>query len=97
MEYNGALTHGDPIKLVCEFKVASPEERAAKKRELEEQILVANALENEKEEEEESDSDPEEQTIDADSSEADDEVSESDLGEIPGMPDLDELSEVLND
>ena len=78
MEYNGALTHGDPIKLVCEFKVASPEERAAKKRELEEQILVANALENEKEEEEESDSDPEEQTIDADSSEADDEVSESD-------------------
>jgi len=97
MEYNGALTHGDPIKLVCEFKVASPEERAAKKRELEEQILAANALENEEEEEEESDSDPEEQTIDADSSEADDEVSESDLGEIPGMPDLDELSEQLKD
>ena len=99
MEYNGALTHGDPIKLVCEFKVASPEERAAKKRELEEQIRVANALENkeEVEEEEESDSDPEEQTIDADSSEANDEVSESDLGEIPGMPDLDELSDVLND
>jgi len=78
MEYNGALTHGDPIKLVCEFKVASPEERAAKKRELEEQILVANALENKEEEEEESDSDSEEQTIDADSSEANDEVSESD-------------------
>jgi len=97
MEYNGALTHGDPIKLVCEFKVASPEERAAKKRELEEQIRVANALENEEEEEEESDSDPEEQTIDADSSEADDEVSESDLGDIPGMPDLDELSEELKD
>jgi len=79
MEYNGALTHGDPIKLVCEFKVASPEERAAKKRELEEQILVANTLENEEEEEEEeSDSDPEEQTIDAEPSEVADEVSESD-------------------
>ncbi len=78
MEYNGALTHGDPIKLVCEFKVASPEERAAKKRELEEQILVANTLEEEEEEEEESDSDPEEQTIDAEPSEVADEVSESD-------------------
>jgi uncharacterized protein YfaP (DUF2135 family) len=77
MEYNGALTHGDPIKLVCEFKVASPEERAAKKRELEEQILVANTLEEE-EEDEESDSDPEEQTIDAEPSEVADEVSESD-------------------
>jgi uncharacterized protein YfaP (DUF2135 family) len=73
MEYNGALTHGDPIKLVCEFKVASPEERAAKKRELEEQIIVANTLE----EDEESDSELEEQTIDAGPSEADDEVSES--------------------
>ena len=50
MEYNGALTHGDPIKLVCEFKVASPEERAAKKRELEEQIRVASNLEDENEE-----------------------------------------------
>jgi len=79
MEYNGALTHGDPIKLVCEFKVASPEERAAKKRELEEQILVANALENEKEEEEE------------------EEESDSDSEDIPSMPDLDELSEELND
>ena len=45
MEYNGALTHGDPIKLVCEFKVATPEERAAKKRELEEQLESVNNLE----------------------------------------------------
>jgi hypothetical protein len=45
MEYNGTLTHGDPIKLVCEFKVATPEERAAKKRELEEQLESVNNLE----------------------------------------------------
>ena len=45
MEYNGTLTHGDPIKLVCEFKVATPEERAAKKRELEEQLESVGNLE----------------------------------------------------
>lgn len=45
MEYNGTLTHGDPIKLVCEFKVATPEERAAKKRELEEQLESVDNLE----------------------------------------------------
>ena len=50
MEYNGALTHGDPIKLVCEFKVATPEERAAKKRELEEQLESVNNLETDAEE-----------------------------------------------
>ena len=57
MEYNGALTHGDPIKLVCEFKVATPEERAAKKRELEEQLESVNNLETNLEE---SDSETEE-------------------------------------
>ena len=50
MEYNGALTHGDPIKLVCEFKVATPEERAAKKRELEEQLEAVGNLETDAEE-----------------------------------------------
>lgn len=50
MEYNGALTHGDPIKLVCEFKVATPEERAARKRELEEQLEAVNNLETDAEE-----------------------------------------------
>ena len=56
MEYNGTLTHGDPIKLVCEFKVATPEERAAKKRELEEQL---EAVDNFKTDAEESDLDNE--------------------------------------
>ena len=50
MEYNGALTHGDPIKLVCEFKVATTEERAARKRELEEQLEAVDNLETEIEE-----------------------------------------------
>jgi uncharacterized protein YfaP (DUF2135 family) len=57
MEYNGALTHGDPIKLVCEFKVATPEERAAKKRELEDQLEAVGNLETDTEE---SDSETEE-------------------------------------
>jgi hypothetical protein len=44
------LTHGDPIKLVCEFKVATPEERAARKRELEDQLEAVDNFETEIEE-----------------------------------------------
>ena len=82
MEYNGALTHGDPIKLVCEFKVATPEERAAKKRELEEQLEAVEHLETDSEIEE-SDSDIEEP--------------DSETEGVPSMPDLDALSEELKD
>ena len=32
-EYEGSLTHGDPIMKVCEFTIDPPEVRAAKKRE----------------------------------------------------------------
>ena len=38
LEYNGELTHGDPILLVAEFNLPSPEEREARKREIEAEI-----------------------------------------------------------
>jgi hypothetical protein len=40
-EYNGELSTGDPIMLVAEFTLPSPEERAARKRELEEELARA--------------------------------------------------------
>ena len=40
-EYNGELTAGDPIMLVAEFNLPSPEERAAKRRELEAELRAA--------------------------------------------------------
>ena len=87
MEYNGTLTHGDPIKLVCEFKVATPEERAAKKRELEEQLEAVDNLETDAEE------------SDSEIEESDSEIEESDSENegVPSMPDLDALSEELKD
>ena len=40
-EYNGELSAGDPIMLVAEFTLASPEERAARRAELEAELLAA--------------------------------------------------------
>ncbi|MGB1798544.1 MAG: YfaP family protein, partial [Candidatus Poseidoniaceae archaeon] len=40
-EYNGELSMGDPIMLVAEFTLATPEERAARRRELEEELRAA--------------------------------------------------------
>ena len=40
-EYNGELSTGDPIMLVAEFALPSAEERAARKRELEQQLQRA--------------------------------------------------------
>ena len=41
MEFNGDLSMGDPIMLVAEFVLPSIEERAARRRELEQQLLAA--------------------------------------------------------
>lgn len=38
-EYEGSLTHGDPIMKVCEFTIDPPEVRAAKKREEEARLI----------------------------------------------------------
>jgi len=40
-EYNGELSAGDPIMLVAEFNLATPEERAARRRELEAELNAA--------------------------------------------------------
>jgi len=40
-EYNGELSAGDPIMLVAEFTLASPEERAARRQELEAELRAA--------------------------------------------------------
>ena len=40
-EYNGELSMGDPIMLVAEFNLPSPEERAARRRALEEELRAA--------------------------------------------------------
>jgi hypothetical protein len=41
MEYNGELSIGDPIMLVAEFVLPSLEERAARRKELEAELLAA--------------------------------------------------------
>ena len=46
LEYNGELSAGDPIMLVAEFTLPSPEEREAKKRELEAELRAAQGLLN---------------------------------------------------
>jgi len=42
LEYNGELSSGDPIMMVAEFTLPSPEEREARKRELEAEIQAAS-------------------------------------------------------
>ena len=47
MEFNGDLSHGDPIKLVAQFTVPTAEERNAKLEELREQMkALSNKFEN---------------------------------------------------
>jgi len=41
LEYNGELSHGDSIMLVAEFNLPSPEERAARRQELAEELRAA--------------------------------------------------------
>lgn len=42
LEYNGELSSGDPIMMVAEFTLPSPEEREARKRELEAELQAAS-------------------------------------------------------
>ena len=42
LEYNGELSSGDPIMMVAEFTLPSPEERDARKRELEAELQAAS-------------------------------------------------------
>jgi hypothetical protein len=81
LEYNGELSAGDPIMLVAEFNLPSPEEREARKRELEAEIEAASLGMNQ-------DASIEEKVDDvAAPVEADADVS------LPSAPDLDALSD----
>jgi uncharacterized protein YfaP (DUF2135 family) len=43
LEYNGELSAGDPIMMVAEFVLPSPQEREARKRELENELALASS------------------------------------------------------
>ena len=99
LEYNGELSAGDPIMLVAEFTLPSPEEREAKKRELEAELRAAQGLT-------ESSSAAENDTPEEASEVIEEAVSEEPVAEetiadaseeekvdLPEAPDLDALSE----
>ena len=98
LEYNGELTHGAPILLVAEFNLPSPEEREARKREIEAEIeatsrrLDGNSTPDEPTPEPEPESELELETK-AVVDEANDEVTEPAEDDLPSAPDLDALSE----
>ena len=79
-EYNGELTSGDPIMMVTEFNLPTPEEREANKRALEEEIATFRSGSNneKKVEPEANEGQPEE---------------EEDVVDLPSAPDLDALLE----
>ncbi len=106
LEFNGELSSGDPIMLVTEFDLPTPEEREERRRVLENQIRLAeegmsNKKGSEKEEsapeadEKTSEALEEESAPEADekTSEALEEESKDDIEsfELPGAPDLDSL------
>ncbi len=90
LEYNGELSSGDPIMLVTEFTLPSPEEREARKRELEAEIEAASVVFESPAAEEKA-----EVADDASSAmKAEDEaVDQEDADELPSAPDLDALIE----
>ena len=90
LEFNGELSSGDPIMLVTEFDLPTPEEREERRRELENQIKLAEEGMNKKKDSKKKESPPEEEeeTFDASEEESKD-TSESD--DLPSAPDLDFL------
>ena len=90
LEFNGELSSGDPIMLVTEFDLPTPEEREERRRELENQIRLAEEGMSNKKGSEKEESAPE---ADEKTSEALEEESKDDIEsfELPGAPDLDSL------
>lgn len=78
MEYNGELSSGDPIMLVAEFDLPSPEEREARKHELQAEIERAAAGLEAPQPEPEDDVKGDVEDV-------------SNIDELPGAPDLDAL------
>ena len=79
LEYTSELSSGDPIMMVAEFTLPTPEEREARRKEIEEEIRLA---------EEGASSKTKDENIDL--NEADTETTEEDAM-LPGAPDLDAL------
>ena len=84
-EYNGELSTGDPIMLVAEFTLPSPEEREARKRELERELEMAQQGLSPSEEAKQTEEQGAEETV------ADEDASD-DHDALPSAPDLDALS-----
>ena len=106
LEFNGELSSGDPIMLVTEFDLPTPEEREERRRELENQIRLAEEGMNNKKGSEKEEPAPEddektsgaleEESAPVDNektSEALEEESEDEIEsfELPSAPDLDSL------
>ncbi|MBL6743548.1 MAG: DUF2135 domain-containing protein [Candidatus Poseidonia sp.] len=85
LEYTSELSSGDPIMMVAEFTLPSPEEREARRKEIEEEIRLA---------EEGASSKTKDEDIDLD--EAATETTEEDAM-LPGAPDLDALMDGQSD
>ena len=90
LEYNGELSSGDPIMLVAEFKLPSPEEREARKRELEAEIQVASMALTDPAAEEKVEA-PQEVVPEMDMDDHPQVQEDADV--LPSAPDLDTLSE----
>jgi len=76
LEYNSELSSGDPIMMVAEFTLPTPEEREARRKELEEELRLA-----------EQGTSGQNETEDLHSDEVDTEQEDV----LPGAPDLDAL------
>ena len=84
LEFSGELSTGDPIMLVTEFVLPTPEEREERRRDLEKQIQDAKGASD-------SDKAPEESEEKGSDAHEEESKEESSTEELPGAPDLDLL------
>ena len=80
LEYNSELSSGDPIMMVAEFTLPTPEEREARRKELEEELRLAQEGTSSKDNDED---------VVLDEANEDETTEEDDV--LPGAPDLDAL------
>jgi hypothetical protein len=102
LEFNGELSSGDPIMLVTEFDLPTPEEREERRRELENQIRLAEeGMENkkgsEKEESAPVDDEKTSEALEEESAPVDDEKTSEALEEESAPVDNEKTSEALEE
>ena len=81
LEYNSELSSGDPIMMVAEFVLPTPEEREARRKELEEELRLAEEGTTSKDKDE-----------DVEQNEANEAETTEEDDVLPGAPDLDALT-----